>query len=340
MSCPPTETEALPSRFSIFDRIDEDWLNSQDLQMFPTWNAHPLYGQFGRRLYRELNHKSSRFMPSSFAILHDGIPQLLGFSTTGGTQLSFYDLPMLLAPRAAMAKKRGKSVYAECFRHLRELAQKSGASTARILGGTNDGPLTAPDLACLNQAAQPNAQINAIVDLTRDSADIRKDLRSSYRSLVNWGSRVLDMQYVNAANTDAALFEQYSAFHTRFAGGTAREKRYWDVFWSEIVNGTAELSLGFMEDGSLVSGTIVTDGMTTSYYTSGVYDREKFDKPLGHFPVFDSMMRAKERGMSTFDLGQIHAKGSEVSEKEHQIGFFKKGFTSDFQLRFIWTVTF
>jgi len=82
---------------------------------------------------------------------------------------------------------------------------------------------------------------------------------------------------------------------------------------------------------------LTIDAGSTTYYTSGVYEREMFDKPLGHFPVFDAILRAGERGTRVFDLGEIFPAGA-AEEKEVQIGFFKKGFTSTFQLRTHWLV--
>ena len=309
-----------------------------DRDIFPSWDTHPLYGQFGRRLNRELDAETLQFTPKPFAIMYKDEPQIFGFCTTGGETLSSFGLPLNLAPRPDMGKKREKKVFAEAFKYLAQLGHDTGASTAQILGGTNEGPLGAIDLACLNHAGSLTSQVNAIVDVTLGEVEIRKNLRDSYRSLINWGSRQLQMRYVNGTNTDRSLFDLYPEFHAKTAGGSVRGENYWNVFWEEIKNGKAELSLGFLEDGSLVSGTIITDAGKTSYYTSGVYDRTKFEKPLGHYPVFDAMIRSGERGMKLFDLGQIFSNDSDVSEKEQQIGFFKKGFTSHFQIRFVWTV--
>jgi len=311
-----------------------------DPALFPDWNAHPIFSHFGRRLYHQLDADSALYSARAFAVMHNDTPQLICFCSVGGNILSAFGLPIVLAPRSDLGKKRKKAVFAEAFRHLHLLGEQSGAKTAQILGSTNEKPLGSVDLACLTQSASPSSQINAVVDVSLGEANIRKNLRDSYRSLVNWGSRQLQMHYVNDANPDKTLFERYSTFHADIAGGTVRAQNYWSVFWEEIIAGRAELSLGFLADGSLVSGTIVTDAKTTSYYTSGVYDRSKFDKPLGHYPVFDAMVRAGERGQTSFDLGQVYSIDSDVSDKERQIGFFKKGFTSHFQIRFIWTVTF
>ncbi|MEK7246395.1 MAG: hypothetical protein AAB223_10300, partial [Pseudomonadota bacterium] len=72
-------------------------------------------------------------------------------------------------------------------------------------------------------------------------------------------------------------------------------------------------------------------------YASGVYDRDRFEKPLGHWPVFDALVRAGRRGILRYDLGEVHPRGA-ASDKEVQIGFFKKGFTERIVIWFEWQV--
>jgi len=46
---------------------------------------------------------------------------------------------------------------------------------------------------------------------------------------------------------------------------------------------------------------------------------------LGHARVYKSMMHAKDRGQSSFSMGVIYQKNT-ISDKEYNIGHFKKGF--------------
>jgi lipid II:glycine glycyltransferase (peptidoglycan interpeptide bridge formation enzyme) len=91
-----------------------------------------------------------------------------------------------------------------------------------------------------------------------------------------------------------------------------------------IVCGRGDLVLGHYA-GDLVAGTMVMDGGDTAYYASAVYDRKQFDKPLGHAPLFNAIIRAKRRGLEVFDVGEIPL---DADEKEMSIGYFKQGFTS------------
>ena len=72
-----------------------------------------------------------------------------------------------------------------------------------------------------------------------------------------------------------------------------------------------------------------------TYYASGVYDRERFDQPLAHWPLYDAIRRSGARGMRRFDLGELPAKGT-VSDKEFNIGYFKRGFASQIDMHLVW----
>ena len=73
----------------------------------------------------------------------------------------------------------------------------------------------------------------------------------------------------------------------------------------------------------------------TYKHASGVYDRTLFDKPLAHYPVWLGIERAQLRGMKTLELGVVYDKGT-VSDKEYQIGYFKRGFATHIENYTVW----
>jgi hypothetical protein len=137
----------------------------------------------------------------------------------------------------------------------------------------------------------------------------------------------LTLSYVNKVNPDRELFDAYQALHRRIAGRITRPQASWDAMFDWMTTGGGELSLGALADGELVSGLMVVDGATTAYYASAANDRDRFDKPISHWPLFNAIVRSRARGMRWFDLGDIPARAS-VSAKEHNIGYFKSGFAT------------
>ncbi|MBM3950600.1 MAG: GNAT family N-acetyltransferase [Rhodospirillales bacterium] len=305
-----------------------------DRAHFPDLDEHPLFGEFTRRLYRTIN--PGRHPDRSFVVAHETGPVAAVAATVQDGEISMFGLPAVIALRRDLDAAAASRALAAALAHLDRIGAADGATRVRLRGGAASslGPL---DMACIGRLAKPIAKMHAVVDLAGGEDAIRRGVRDSYRSLINWGRKQLIMTYVNRDNPDRAAFDSYPAFHTRVAGAGARGESYWNVIWEEIARGRAELSLGHLDDGNLVAGTLTAFAGTTVYYASGVYDRERFEKPLGHWPVFDAMARAGARGMTRFDLGEIVPRG-EGSDKETQIGFFKKGFTDRIALWIEWRV--
>ena len=309
-----------------------------DPELFPMWNAHPLFGDFSRRLLPCVEKLADRHAVNTFAVMRGDDIHLLAACTASDEGASNYGLPIVLAPRHGLGGKQLKQAIAQAIEHIVALAGQTKGRKTLIMGAPTGQEPGAIDNACIGRLAAPTVRIHGIVDVADGEPAIHRNLRKSFRSLVNWGRDHLDMRYLNANNPDRDLLNDYAEFHAHISGGHAHSPAYWDVIWDEALSGRGELSLGYLQDGTLASGTFSTQAATTAYYTSGVYDREKFDLPLGHFPLFDAMVRAAQRGAGRFDLGEIVPLGA-ASSKEAQIGFFKKGFAERCELTLTWTMT-
>ncbi len=306
-----------------------------DRTPFPGLNGHPLFGDFTRRLYRTIH--PSGYPDRSFVVAGEIGPAVAVACTVGTNEVSSLGLPAVVALRRDLDVSVAAKALTVAFEHLDRIGANDGASLARVRGGEagHFGPL---DHICIARLAKPIAKMHAVVDLAGGEEAIRRGLRDSYRSLVNWGRKQMVMTYINGDNPDRAQFDAFPSLHSRIAGSGARGPDYWNVVWEEIARGDAELSLGRLADGSLVAGTLSVFTGGSAYYASGVYDRERFEKPIAHWPMFDALVRAAARGISRYDLGEVLPRGT-ASEKEVQIGFFKKGFTDRIVLWIEWHVS-
>ena len=68
-------------------------------------------------------------------------------------------------------------------------------------------------------------------------------------------------------------------------------------------------------------------------YSSGVYKRELFDKPLGHYTQHLAIQHMQKIGLEWYKIGHISA-NKQVSQKEKNISFFKTKFNTHKFLRF------
>ena len=302
-----------------------------DPALFPHWDAHPLAGDFAHALYPTV---APAHQDCSFQVGTDSEPLLLARCTIlPDDKVSFYGLPLVLALRNGLSAKDSKKALNAALDHLVTLGQQHNAPIALIGGAVSDVPDLLGQL-CVDRLAQGQVKAGIVADLTQDATLLKRDIRDSYRSLLNWGERNITLKAVNAANADRALFDLFPAFHAQVAG-KARSDEYWQVYWQTIVAGRAELLLGWLEDGTLVSGSIVVGAGDVAYYASGVYARDQFDKPLGHWPLWSAMLRAQDQGYAWFDAGEI-ADHWHANAKEANIAFFKRGFSSRRFLRMQW----
>jgi len=299
---------------------------------FPDWDAHALAGDFAHRLYSVV---APAHRDMSFKVMDGDQALLLARATISDQQVSFFGLPARLAPRVGLEGKKLKGAINTALDHMNKAAVERGAETI-IIGGPVAEEAGVLATACIDRLAKGETTAWVVADLRQDEALLKRDIRDSYRSLVNWGERNITMKAVNAAAPDRELFERYPAFHAKISSRNMGEA-YWQVYWEEILRGKAELLLGWLADGTLVSGSIVVGAGDVAYYASGVYARDQFDKPLGHWPLWQAMTRAKSSGYQWFDAGEV-ADYTHASDKEASIAFFKRGFTSRRYLRMRWVL--
>jgi len=313
----------------------EIWRNDEG---FAELNAHPVYGEFGRIYYPAVF--GERREDASFAISEGGRPLLIVPCTSGEGQLDYYGLPIRLFLRPGLEETVARRAVAEAFSKVDAIAaeRKTGKTVIRDNGSL--GELSLIGKQCLNRNAVAALRLTGLCALDKGERGMRQGLRKSFQSLVNWGQRNLKTESIDAKNADRGLFDRYQEFHALTAGRGTRPQRSWDIMFDWIAAGRGELVLGYAADGELVAGTMIIDGAADSYYSSGVYDRQRFEQPLAHWPLWLAMLHSAERGMRVFDLGDLPLSDA-ASEKEVAIGFFKRGFATKIAawLAWNWSVT-
>ena len=310
-----------------------------DLADFPDWNSHPLFGDFHRRTEPHAFRDHSNIEPCPIAVHKDGKLVALVAATNNHGQIDHYGLPLRISLHRGLRSRDMKTAFVRIFDKMKNISQRYKGGKVIILGGECGEAPSAIDQEMIRRMATPSLRIHGISDLSTGQATVQRSIRKSYRSLINWGRKNLKMHYITATNLDHNLFQLFPTFHSRIAGRVHYGTAFWREFWHEIVNGKAELSLGFIDDDKLATAVFIADAGLTSYYGSGVFDRAHFDKSISHFPLYDAMLRASDRGIKIFDLGELHPLNSGVSEKEVQIGYFKRGFASNFTRHTVWELS-
>lgn len=308
---------------------------ARDLPDFADAKRHPIYGSFGLAYYPHVF--GSQAIEQSFAVRHGDRVRALVDCNVWERTLAYFGMPICPHFSSDLHHEQTEAICREVVEELLMRARSAGATKVVLRDSVVADALSPLGEACLARGGACRVEVRARSDLRHDAHASKRGLRKSFKSLINWGRRNLVTRYVNAVNPDRELFAQYQAFHREVSGRATRSQASWDVMYDWIVAGGGELVLGYLDQHKLVAGNLVIDGTDTCYYASAVNDRAEFDKPLGHWPMFHAIQRAPMRGMKWFDLGELPFAGT-VTNKEYQIGYFKRGFASELQVGLVWTI--
>ena len=301
---------------------------------FAETEAHPQTGAYARLYYPAVYGETCRDV--SFAVLIEGKAAAIVLCTVLAEALCLYGLPLRIfhavwADAATQARATRTA--------MGEIDRLAGAhSLSEVLVRDVAGPALSPlGEACLARGARADVKVVAEVDLTLGEEGWRKALRKSFRSLLNWGRREMRIERGSANGDLARDFIRFREFHAHVAGRVTRPMESWMAMQTWVQRGRGEVYLCSLDE-RLVAAALIIDGSETSIYMTGVYDRELFDKPLAHYPLWVSFDDARQRGVTRIELGDIHMQGT-VSDKEHAIGYFKRGFATGLATHLEWKWT-
>jgi len=170
----------------------------------------------------------------------------------------------------------------------------------------------------------------AKIDLTQDYSSIMKDVRKSYRSLINWGKKNLDIIRIDSENPSEKLFEQFRKLHIQVAGRETRSKESWYQQFEMIKKGNAFALMACLK-GELKAAQLIIHTPEEAIYAVGAYDRELManNVPLSHSMIMTSIDTCIEFGVKSFVLGDLSGFND---PKLESINKFKKGFCSNLYL--------
>ncbi len=314
---------------------------SESPAMFSEWEAapafaagehHPFFSRTGRRFYAATYDAA---MDTSFAIVRGTRPLMIVWCNVHDGILGLFGQPMIFLPFAGLGEAERTSATDAAFSTIDDIASEHRATSVEIREEITGSSMSAIGRGCVARGGAVQVRQHGIFDLSLDEKMFHSSVRKSFQSLINWGRRNMRVAYINQSNADAGLFDAFREFHARIAGRVTRSPASWQAMFEWITSGGGELALAYLDGDTLVAGTMTVDGSREAYYASGVYDRERFEKPLAHFPLYDAILRSRARGMRVFDLGILHAKNS-VSDKEYNIGYFKRGFATSIQMHLAW----
>lgn len=181
---------------------------------------------------------------------------------------------------------------------------------------------------CLEKDAKTKLSHELYVDLSWEYKDIRKNVRKSFKALINLGERLWCVKVHEDISDEE--FAEYQQLHYTVSGRITRSNESWTLQKEAIRNEQAFLVTLRDEADSLVGGGLFNISRDEGVYAVGVYDRSLFDKPLGHVVQMAAIRHMKDRGLKWYRVGTrfYHGDDQKPTDKEYSISYFKEGFAT------------
>ncbi len=233
-----------------------------------------------------------------------------------------------------IAEKTRKNLLAGCLEALDELCRMTGQKTWRVVEFVGTDGLDQWHRKIMDRGATIQRVAHEMfVDLSMSMEDIKANLRKSYKSLLSMGDRLWQSSVF--ATVEHKVFDEFRQLHYQVSGRATRSVETWNIQEQAINSGDAFLVVLRDEKGVMVGGGIFHISKTEGLYAVGVYDRNLFDKPLGHVVQIKAIEHMKTRGLRWHKLGERFYPGDNCNptEKELSIAHFKEGFATHMFLR-------
>lgn len=294
------------------------------------------FSETGRHYYG--SHLPQDFVDFSFALTSDDGPlAIVEVDSWVPGELGRFGMPIEIWRRRGLSPMTRRLIARDAIRELVRIGRAT-ARAVKLRTGDRLDPLGVYAARLAEIGAQPAASLRALMDLALDDDTLIQDMRRRNRQHVRWGRDTLVIETVDAQQPSREAFDRYRLLHAEVAGRVTRPIESWDAMFALIVAGFGDLILTHL-DQTLVGGTLILDDDHSAYYASGAHRRDRFDKPLSHYPMLLAASRARARGRRIFDIGETWGGTLDMDDlKQRSIGRFKAGLSGTADVSMVWTV--
>lgn len=235
----------------------------------------------------------------------------------GNGELSFFGAPLSVYSDPAVPVKEMNYAFQELFVKIEQL----GARRIRFF----EHPAFLMKYY-EHEGFSASILFETAIDLSRSEEDIFMCVRKSYKSLINWGKKNLDIKVYDASNMQDSVMEDFENFHVAVAQRRTRSHQSWMLQSKAVKEGMGFVVMGYL-DGELVTATLILNGLTECYYGVCVNRRDLMARklPIGHYGLYLSILLAKEKGLKLFHFGDVT---DNPDPKVNAIVKYKRGFSN------------
>jgi len=282
--------------------------------------------------YSRAYTSSSEFVDMSFLIENGGRAVLVfvaSLRNIGGiNELSAFGRPVFFVEDVSQTRETLKHAHRMFKGEIARILSQHKISKMQYVDYLADAHLSPLSVQLMDLGAIAGPHFSQIVDLTLPEENIRRETRKSYKSLINWGTKNLDLRVWDSGSTSEARMEEFQRLHVEVAGKETRSAETWAVQHRQVMAREAYVIAGYLS-GRLVTAALFLHNEVTCYYGVSASDRKLFDKPMAHAVIWLGISHAKLLGCRFFEVGeQLYPKQKHPvpSEKELGISKFKRGF--------------
>lgn len=233
----------------------------------------------------------------------------------------------------SIGEKTRKSIIDKCFLLIENICSQTGQVSWQGIESIGATGVSNWYRKILDKDARVSISHELYVDLSLSIENIRKNIRKSYKSLLTAGNKLWNISIID--NDQPDIFTEFRQLHCRVAGRITRGIETWDLQQEAIAKKEAFLITLRDKEGILVGGGLFYISRDEGLYAVGAYDRNLFDKPLGHVVQMKAIEMMKELGIRWYKIGHrpYVSDANAPTEKEITIGKFKEGFATNIFFR-------
>jgi len=240
-----------------------------------------------------------------------------------GNELSFFGAPTDVVYDDSFSAKAKNQAFGELFVRLEQMIKESSIKILKFFENPyfllkyyeQEGVTFSSKIVFENS-----------IDLSQSEDDIKMGVRKSYKSLINWGQKNLDIKIFDNTNMTDEVMSEFEDFHVAVAKRHTRSHKSWMLQSKAVQQGMGYVVMGYY-NCKLVTATLVLNGNKGCYYGVCVNDRELMAQnlPIGHYGLFKSILLAKEKGFAKFNFGDV---SNNTDPKVNAIVKYKRGFSN------------
>jgi len=185
------------------------------------------------------------------------------------------------------------------------------------------------------RGARSSVEHDIFIDISKSINEIKSGFRKSYKSLITSGQKNWTVEVLSSENQN--IWNKFKSLHLKVAGRKTRSDETWKIHLNDIKQHQGFLVYLLNANNKMDGAGFFNFTRDEGLYSVAAYDRELFDKPLGHVVQYRAIEEFKKKGVAWYKLGARPYPTDQPSptSKELSIASFKEGFASHNTPRFV-----